>query len=323
MARPSVPVNWSWIAGSQLVDQNDAELKRGTIRWRTRLHLVNRFPDCRRRTFTEPRFPFPAQHDGHTWLISTLCQMPICNLHLQSFVVRHGEIVEAEIREVVIFHSPDAELLPYQGRLPFDVIGDLEGRCIGSTASKVPSQLFSPEGVVGVLEGNLKRIAEALGPAERRNFGLTRRSPRRVGRALSGRSTDGTSRLRPVDCRRMLGIDPAHRRRPAQFVRRAVERSAKCDAAWAESLRFRDREYRCTPPGVPKAPVKSPSPPADRSRNRLHRHPEQAAHITNVVGKAGDRSRARSRPQSCGCAARDRGEIVPASVTSNVCSTLW
>jgi hypothetical protein len=26
----------------------------------------------------------------------------------------------------VIFHSSDAELLPYQGRFPFDVIGDPE-----------------------------------------------------------------------------------------------------------------------------------------------------------------------------------------------------
>ena len=45
---------------------------------------------------------------------------PICNLHLQSFVARHSEVVDAGIREVVIFHSPDAELLPYQGRFPFD-----------------------------------------------------------------------------------------------------------------------------------------------------------------------------------------------------------
>lgn len=49
---------------------------------------------------------------------------PICNLHLQSFVLRHAEVLDAGIREVVIFHSPDAELLPYQGRFPFDVIGD-------------------------------------------------------------------------------------------------------------------------------------------------------------------------------------------------------
>lgn len=49
---------------------------------------------------------------------------PICNLHLQAIVARHQEIIEAGIREVVVFHSRDAELLPYQGHFPFDVLGD-------------------------------------------------------------------------------------------------------------------------------------------------------------------------------------------------------
>lgn len=49
---------------------------------------------------------------------------PICNLQLQSIIARHQDITEAGIREVVVFHSPYAELLPYQGRFPFDVIGD-------------------------------------------------------------------------------------------------------------------------------------------------------------------------------------------------------
>ncbi len=49
---------------------------------------------------------------------------PVCNLHLQSFIARHAEIEQAGIKEVVVFHSSDKELLPYQGRFPFDVIGD-------------------------------------------------------------------------------------------------------------------------------------------------------------------------------------------------------
>lgn len=49
---------------------------------------------------------------------------PVCNTHLQSFTARHQEIADAGIREIVVFHSPDAELLPYQGRFPFHVIGD-------------------------------------------------------------------------------------------------------------------------------------------------------------------------------------------------------
>ncbi len=50
----------------------------------------------------------------------------ICNLHLQTFVQRSAEIKAAGIREVVVFHSPNASLLPFQGKFPFDVIGDPE-----------------------------------------------------------------------------------------------------------------------------------------------------------------------------------------------------
>lgn len=51
---------------------------------------------------------------------------PICNLHLQSVIQRISEIEAAGIHEVVIFHSPKESLLPYQGKFPFDVIGDPE-----------------------------------------------------------------------------------------------------------------------------------------------------------------------------------------------------
>jgi hypothetical protein len=49
---------------------------------------------------------------------------PICNLHLRSFTQRHQELARAGIREVVVFHSPVAEMLPYQGDLPFAAIAD-------------------------------------------------------------------------------------------------------------------------------------------------------------------------------------------------------
>jgi len=51
---------------------------------------------------------------------------PICNLHMQSIVKRHAEIEKAGIREVVVFHSSKESLLKYQGKFPFDVIGDPE-----------------------------------------------------------------------------------------------------------------------------------------------------------------------------------------------------
>jgi peroxiredoxin len=51
---------------------------------------------------------------------------PICNLHLRDFVRRSAELEAAGVSEVVVFHSPAASLLPYQGKFPFTVIGDPE-----------------------------------------------------------------------------------------------------------------------------------------------------------------------------------------------------
>lgn len=49
---------------------------------------------------------------------------PVCNLHLRSFSRRHEELSVAGIREVVLFHSPVAPMLEFQGQLPFDVVAD-------------------------------------------------------------------------------------------------------------------------------------------------------------------------------------------------------
>jgi hypothetical protein len=51
---------------------------------------------------------------------------PICSLHLRSVVRRHEEILDAGIREVVVFHSTAQELLRQEADLPFDVIADPE-----------------------------------------------------------------------------------------------------------------------------------------------------------------------------------------------------
>ena len=49
---------------------------------------------------------------------------PICDLHLHSFVQRHGELTSHDIKEVVFFHSTKEELQQYESNLPFAVIAD-------------------------------------------------------------------------------------------------------------------------------------------------------------------------------------------------------
>lgn len=49
---------------------------------------------------------------------------PICTLHLRAFATRHDDLVDAGIREVVVFHSDREALLEHKADLPFDVIPD-------------------------------------------------------------------------------------------------------------------------------------------------------------------------------------------------------
>jgi peroxiredoxin len=49
---------------------------------------------------------------------------PVCNLHLRSFVRRKSEMVNAGIREVVVFHSSREALLEHAADLPFVVVAD-------------------------------------------------------------------------------------------------------------------------------------------------------------------------------------------------------
>jgi peroxiredoxin len=49
---------------------------------------------------------------------------PVCNLHLQSVLRRHAEIEAAGIREIVVFHSPAAELREHVSGFPFAVVPD-------------------------------------------------------------------------------------------------------------------------------------------------------------------------------------------------------
>ena len=49
---------------------------------------------------------------------------PICNLHLQSFIQRHSELVANQIQEVVVFHSPKSAMREHQLSAPFSFIAD-------------------------------------------------------------------------------------------------------------------------------------------------------------------------------------------------------
>lgn len=87
---------------------------------------------------------------------------PICNLHLQSMVDHHGEIVAAGVRQVVLFHSTPDEAGTYARDLPFDVVADPD------------KELYEEFGVETSLRGVLDPRATA--PVVRGLFGLPGRS---------------------------------------------------------------------------------------------------------------------------------------------------
>jgi peroxiredoxin len=70
--------------------------------------------------------PVPLARDGafvHLQL-RRFAGCPICNLHLAGFARRAAELRAAGVHEVVVFHSPAAELRRHAGALPFTLVAD-------------------------------------------------------------------------------------------------------------------------------------------------------------------------------------------------------
>lgn len=49
---------------------------------------------------------------------------PVCNLHLQSIVKRHGALIVEGLHEIVVFHSSEKLLKPFLNDLPFTSVAD-------------------------------------------------------------------------------------------------------------------------------------------------------------------------------------------------------
>lgn len=67
-------------------------------------------------------FPHPTQLTHLQFRRFAGC--PICNLHLQSFIKRHGELVNEGIQEIAVFHSSKKAMLKHHSNAPFPLIAD-------------------------------------------------------------------------------------------------------------------------------------------------------------------------------------------------------
>ncbi len=132
-------------------------------------------------TISDVPVPIPDPRQVVHLQLRRFAGCPVCNLHLQSFVRRHQELVAASVREVAVFHSSARELCRHAGRLPFAVIADPDKQLyaeLGVEAS--PRALLDPRAwwpilraimhaVVAILRG--RAAAPALKPHGGR-FGL-------------------------------------------------------------------------------------------------------------------------------------------------------
>jgi peroxiredoxin len=106
------------------------------------LHAGDSFPETHLKNIHGAEVDIPDAKTRFVHLqLRRFAGCPICNLHLQSFVLRHKELEAAGIHEVVVFHSPDSSLLPFQGHFPFDVIGDPQKKLY--TEFGVQSSIYS------------------------------------------------------------------------------------------------------------------------------------------------------------------------------------
>ena len=94
---------------------------------------------------------------------------PICSLHMREVARRHGEITDAGVTEVVVFHSSANALRRYQTDLPFAVVADPD------------RNLYEEFGVQNSIRGVLNQsVARAVGRSLRQT-----RSARKVAGSLS------------------------------------------------------------------------------------------------------------------------------------------
>lgn len=75
-------------------------------------------------TISASRVDVPATQQVTHIQFRRFSSCPICNLHIDTFIDRHLELVESGIQEVVVFHSTQEEMLRYGSNVPFAMIAD-------------------------------------------------------------------------------------------------------------------------------------------------------------------------------------------------------
>lgn len=108
-------------------------------------------------TISASRVDVPATQQVTHIQFRRFASCPICNLHIETFIDRHLDLVATGIQEVVIFHSTQEEMLKHGSNVPFAMIADPDKALYKSFG--IESSIFSvlnpiswASGVTGLLK---------------------------------------------------------------------------------------------------------------------------------------------------------------------------
>jgi peroxiredoxin len=109
----------------------------------------------------------PVQIPEPEWLVHLqfrrFAGCPVCNLHLRSIAQRHGDVLAAGIREVVVFHSSAETMLELQGELPFAAIADPEKKLYAEFGvESSPKSVLHPRALLAAVRTFTSRSAWAM-----------------------------------------------------------------------------------------------------------------------------------------------------------------
>jgi hypothetical protein len=115
------------------------------------------------RTITDQPVPIP---DGERLVhlqFRRFAGCPVCTLHLHSFVRRQAEVLAANVREVVIFHSTASDLGRHAADLPFAVIPDPARRLYAEFGvGESPRAVLDPRAWGAIFRGVSRSLLASL-----------------------------------------------------------------------------------------------------------------------------------------------------------------
>lgn len=114
------------------------------------------------RQISGPPVPIPSPDRLVHLQLRRFAGCPVCNLHLRSVIARRGEIEEAGILEVIVFHSSAQDLRTYEGDVPFPVVADPDKHLYRALGAESAPRALGPRAWGAIVRGVLRSSGDVL-----------------------------------------------------------------------------------------------------------------------------------------------------------------